>query len=875
MSAWSLDEKQFREEVFRAQHNGWDPRRNLFRCVQLPLDVTDAAVITAALKGVRSFVNRNSKTGTNSGPAKVLQGLLGEAEAILTNPARREQHRTEVLASQAELQTMLRAELGGLQAVPPTAVTAFAAARQKYYARDDVVDALAAIGCQIRKPVELPPYGRPPTTWRSVQHEVTFLGLPTLRAYLQKHFGVVAGVTVEQLLDYRDKLQSTASGEVLTAEMSVVSNLQKWVAAGELVELLRSELLRELAAEASMGGERLTAALNVPGTDRYLAELGLPRAEEVAYALLCAIRYPAEPTETWQSTYREARSNRDLRTARDVLVANRPSLDKQFSKELDALTADLAEIDAMLERARSLEGTDVEAAAEEYVRAGQRCRDPEVVSALRRCRPAEPARASASVSGDTVTVGWVPSTARAGDITYRVVRHVAGGGAGDGATLGTGLTGLTVIDSAAPAGVAVTYSVWTVRNDEASQVPRTTQPVAVLRSARNLELLPGENVVEVRWDLPEAASAARVTRRTDGEPSGTQRRIDGSSVRDTDVRMGVTYEYVVESEYRLAGGSVGHGPPVAGRIRPQELPQPVRDLASVVEDDSILLSWTAPPRGEVEVRVLDAAPDVRPGQVVRSAAAGRLGSRVRAIGAAHEGQLRMVLPTDGRRHWLLPLTVADGVAVVGVAVEYDSRLPAVTELRADQLGNQVQLRWCWPPRVSEVLVLSRADVPPTGPDDANAVRRRLTHALYQRSGAIVAATGANHWIGVCVTAFTDGAPVYGPMATVSASVPRELTYEIQRVGGFRKRHLRRLVVTADGAGAVGGVRVVARPRIPPLTPQDGVELASFPAPATGMTTLTGEFSLTERGRPLFLRAFPADADGVVLVPIHPMQLRID
>jgi hypothetical protein len=174
-----------------------------------------------------------------------------------------------------------------------------------------------------------------------------------------------------------------------------------------------------------------------------------------------------------------------------------------------------------------------------------------------------------------------------------------------------------------------------------------------------------------------------------------------------------------------------------------------------------------------------------------------------------------------------------------------------------------------------VLVLSRADAPPTGPDDPNAVRRRLTHALYQRSGATVAATGAGQWIGVCVTAFTDGVPVYGPMVTVSASVPRELTYEIQRVSGFRKRHLRRLVVTADGAGAVGGVRVVARSRIPPLTPQDGVELASFPAPATGMTTLTGEFSLTERGRPLFLRAFPADSDGVVLVPTHPMQLRID
>jgi hypothetical protein len=872
VSGWSLDEKRFREEVFRALDNRWDPRRNLFRCVQLPLDVSDAAVIAASLKGVRSFVNRNSKTGTNSGPARVLQGVLDDAEVILTNPASRARHRTQVLADRAELERTLRAELGGLPAVPPAAVIALAAARQKFFAREDIAIALAAIGCEVRDPVALPPYGRPPTNWRSVQHEVMFLGLPTLGEYLKKRFGVVTAVTPKQLLDYRTKLQSTASGDVLTAEMSIITNVKKWVDDGQLVDLLRADQLRELAAEASMGSDRLSAALKAPGMDRYLADLGLPRADELAYALLCAIRYPTEAATTWQTTYREARTNRDLRTARDVLVANRPALDKQLGKELEALTTEIAEIDAMLERAASLERSDVEAAAELYVRVGQHCRDPAAESALRRCRPAAPARASTSVGGDTVTVEWAPSTARVGDITYRVVRHVEDGGAGDGAVIGTELTGLTVVDSAAPAGIAITYAVWTLRNGEQSQAPCTTQDVAVLRSVQNLELLPGEDVVELRWDLPPGASGARVVRMVDGRPSGATRRIDGRGIRDTDVRTGVTYDYAVESEYRLVGGSVGYGPPVTGRVRPQEPAQPVRDLTPSIEEDAIVLAWTVPPRGEVEVRVLDSVPAARPGQTMTSSAAGRLGSRVRGIGATRAGQLRLALPADGQRHWFLPFTVADGVAVAGVAIEYDSRLPAILELRADQLGNQVQLRWRWPPRVSEVLILSRAGRPPTGPDDPEAVTKRLTHAMYQRSGATVAATGGEQWIGVCVAAFTDGVPVYGPMVTVSASVPPELAYEIQRVNGFRNRHLRRLVVT--GGCIPGGVRVIARTRVPPLSPQDGVELARFPAPTSG-TTLTGEFSLTERARPLFLRVFPAEGDGVVLVPTHPMQLRID
>ncbi len=523
-----------------------------------------------------------------------------------------------------------------------------------------------------------------------------------------------------------------------------------------------------------------------------------------------------------------------------------------------------------------LEQADVEAAAEEYVRILEICRSPEVESALRRCRPAAPPRATATVTGETVTVTWSPSPARAGEITYRVVRHVGDGArVGEGVTLGDGLTALTVLDTAAPAGVALTYAVWTLRGDEPSSSPRTTATIAVLRAVRNLELLPGEQVVEAQWDLPDGATGVRVTRHIDGRPAESPRRVGGGRLRDTDVRVGVTYEYIVESEYRLADGVVQHGPAATARVRPQEPPQPVRDLTSAVEDETLVLAWTAPTRGEVEVRVLDAAPPVRPGQVVGAAAASRLGLPARSVGAAGPGRLRMAVPADGRRHWLLPLTVVDGIAAVGVAVEYDSRLPAVTDLHADQLGNQVQLRWRWPPRVSEVLILTRSGEPPTGPGDPHATRRRLTHAIYHRTGVTVAAAGADLWIGVCVTAFTDGAPVHGPMVTVSASVPRELSYEIQRVSGFRNRHLRRLVVDLDGTTDLGAVCVVARSRLPPLSRDEGVELKSFDAPERGAPTAGGVFELRGRDRPLFLRAFPADGAPVVLVPAHPTQLRID
>ena len=445
--AWSLDEKRFREEVFTAvRDHGWDPRSNLFRCFQLPLDVSDPADVAAAFKAVRAVVNRNSKTGTNAGPAKVLQSVLKEAEAVLTDPARRKQHRAEVLADRTALQAALRDDLGGMPAIPAAALARLVEARQRFHTRDEVAEALAAIGCRVREPVELPSYDRPPTKWKNLQSDIVFLGLPSVHAYLQKHFGSATAVTTQKLLDRQTTIQRTAAGDVLTAEMSVVSNLKTWVADGQLLELLGADLLRRLAAEEGMGSDRLAAAIKAPETAKLLSELGLPAANDVAYALLCARRYPAEAAASWQSDYREARADRDLRAARDILAANRGDLDKQLAAELDALIAEIADVDAALQRARALERDDVEAAAQEYARVLQRCRDPEVDSALRRCRPAAPARASAEVGGESVTVTWTPSTARAGEITYRVMRQVAGGGAGDGMPVGTGLTGLTVVD---------------------------------------------------------------------------------------------------------------------------------------------------------------------------------------------------------------------------------------------------------------------------------------------------------------------------------------------------------------------------------------------------------------------------------------------
>lgn len=879
MATWSFDEERFREEVFQPLDVGWDPRENLFRCYQLPVAVDDIDVIEKALDGVSRHVKRNAIGGSFVGVASTLLVVHKDAVKILGDSGARAQHRQQVLAAQQALQEALRAEMPDAREIPPDVAAAIAARYARRFVRREVEEALEELGCRIRKPADLPVAKLPPD-WRKIQQGLGFLRFSTLGAYLRKCFPAGAGVAQDDLAQRRKELDRTASGDALTAETKILVAVQRWLSKGELRDVLRVEALQELTTEAAMGADHLDAALRTPAMSRYLADLELPAPADLTYALLCRLRYPGAAQSTWKEAYQEARASRDLRTAYDVLAAQQ-ALPSDLVTARNELKADIAQVDRMLARAKMLESQDVEAAAELYVHAARLCHDRDTESALRRCRPAQPPRAVARVDGEQVHIEWEPSTARIGDITYRVIRQVRGRAAGDGAVIATSTPSLAVTDPAAPSGVPVSYAVSTLRNDEPSVRPTTTAPVVVLRAVQDLELLPGDRVVELRWRLPAGATGARVQRSDDDSTrrsteTVTTSRHDGGGFQDTTVRTGVTYRYQVEAEYRLPDGGVRHATGVVGTVRPQEPPQPVRDLALQMSEDSVVLSWTPPPRGEVQLRVLDAAPDVRPEALLALSAAQRLGGPLRALGPSEPGTLRTAVPADGRRHWLLPLTTVDNVAVVGHPVEYDSRLPVITDLRAERLGSQVRLTWRWPPRAVEVRVSTKEGGPPAGPDDSGATSWRVTHAKYAQVGCHTPVTGGDCWFGVCVTAFTEGVPVFGPMATVRMNTPLEARYEITRVGRLRYRDHRHLSVTS-GSGQLPAVQVVARVKLPPLEPGDGVEVARFPAPGSGATSLTGEFVLPTNERPLYLRVFPLNgAPGrIVLVPTNPAQLRID
>lgn len=868
MASWSLDKARYVEEVFLPVAQGWDASGDLFRTYQLPLDVGDDAVVRLAVDGVGRHVNQNLLGGVHSGAAKLLSTLHGREKETLLDPRRRAAHRQAVQEARKVLLDAAREESAGAKVVPPAAVAAVTSRYKGRFVSREVEQAFRDVGVQVREPVELD-VPAPPSTWGEIRLALRTIGQRSLGAYLRSpERGLGAIPTADQLKERARTIQASLHGEELTAEEKVLTALRRWVNSAELKGFLRLDTVEELS---TMSAAELEDALRPAAVRRYLADLDLPRAEELSYALVCRTRYAALSSTGWSAGVDAALASRDLRGAHDLLAA-RTGLPTEQATRLLSLTMQLTRIDAELARARALEGTDPESAAEVYSTVLRECRDPEAMSGLRRCRPAAPPRVTAHIDGHTVRIEWAAAPARVGEITYRVVRR-APGRAGDGRVLAESTSELSLVDTAPPSAVPVTYAVSTLRDGEPSAQAAVSAAVAVLAPVSGLELLPGDGVVEVGWVLPDGADGVRVHRGEEGSPTVSTSAHDGSGYRDVGVRTGVTYTYRVEARYRLDSGEA-HAEAVTGRVRPQQPPRPVHDLRCEPTEDELLIRWTPPPEGDVRVVLLTAPPAEAAGRLLPLSRAERLGTPIRGRTALGPGMLRAPLPPGGRRVWLLPLTVVGDIAVVGSATEYNSGLPAVAGLRVVPRGTKARLTWTWPAQASEARVYRRPDAPASGPADPQAVSERITHAAYQQEGCALPAPPGEQWYSVAIITVVGGEELSGPLRHAVLSAPREIGYEICRVPGWRNRGLRRLVVSAPD-GRLPSVEVRGQVGLPPLDPADGEQLVRVDAPAGTDTTLTADFPVTVRGRPLHLRAFPVDNPGAVLVPTLPAQLRID
>jgi hypothetical protein len=894
MAASSFDEKLFETEVLKPVTRGWTPGQNLFRCYLLPLDCDDSTVIEAAGRDTLKCINKNSSRGHNTDAANLLKALHRTSLATLLDPARRSAHRREVLEGRAELAHAIQGEAGDLRALPPAMVSRLVTQLGERFTAREIEFVLREQNIAVRAPVTLEKIRPLPTTWSEVRSALGVFGHASLLAFLLAAPPAPPGAqparplglspTADVLRRRKNEIHSRAKGAELTAESKVVAQVEKWAAAGQLVAVVAAELVTDLRRAAPLGSRAIRATLERAALRTGLDQLGLPASpDDLVYAVLCEQRYGAGPAApSWREEYESARRAGDARAALRMLSA-RDGLGPDDTRARAALTAAVAAIDKDLARAAALRGRDPEAAAEIFARLA-RDGDATARDGLRGCPPPPPGRASARPDGDGVVVSWAPSDARVGPVTYRVVRGTGAAGSwAGGARIADETEDTEVVDTDPPAGQPLTYVVYATRHGTPSRDGAAAAPVTILPDPTELTLIGGEGCIDGRWRLPAGARAAQVTRwpadragaRGD---AGTPVASGGRDFHDTAVVPGTLYVYRVRAGYPAGDGSYRFSDGVCSRLRTTIRPSGVGDLAVSADGDELALSWSPPPVGRVEIRLLTEAPPHRPGQVVGLAELDRHGRRL-PCREASAGRGRVTVRSDGREYWLVPVTVHEEQAALGTAVWVDPRLPSVRDLRAVRMGTSVRLSWIWPAGAAEVAVAVRRGPPSGGAATGrDAARRIVTQAEFESRGVEFALPPGEHWFTARATALVDGKRLSGPPATARERGVGRAFYEVRRAGSRRSGRFQLSVVADERGCRLPDIVLVGRPRVAPLEAADGQEVARFHLDGDDAdpSRLVREFSLERARLPLILRAFPVDCpgDAVELVPRDPTQLSV-
>jgi len=859
--SWSLDAERFTEEVLRPAHEGWEPRQDWFRVYQLPLDVADEATVQQALVGVKKYL---AKARAYARGRDLLQLRHAEGVALLGNRAARSAHAAAITARRAKLSSDVRGLLAGGPAVPPASVARFATSSRYQHTVAEVGEAVAAAGGAVREPVALPATAEPPR-WTEILGHLTVLAPPgaplSLWEYLESVPDCDPPHAPAAALAKRARDLRTGLGKQRTAEEGLLAWLKERNASGGPVAALRHEVLDAVARAALAGYPDAEGAAR--GLQRRLAAVGLPGdPAAVAYAIWCRERLGGQQPEVpaWEAAADAAIADRNPRAA--LVLLDRPDLSPARKKLAAQVRTQVEKLDVQLAEARALERKDPEAAAQRYLDVLRSVNDEEARSGLDRCPPSPATALTAACVADGVLVTWNPSPARAGRITYRVVRTTGRPpiGADDGSTVADGTTSPRLVDPDPPTGTDVHYGVVTQRDGRAAGEIAVSAPLRLLGEVRSAALVADPDAIRGRWQAPPGAVGVEVTRSGGGRRQGIS-DVTSTSFRDPDAETGVDHEYTVRALYPGPGGERLRSDGVVLRGRREPLPRAVSSFAVRQEEDgSLVLTWSPPPTGAVEIRMTETAP-VTADPVVRVE-----DLEVRTVldvrsGSPAAGRVRVALPGRVRTCWLVPVTVLGPLAAPGAAVRVDRALPGVRQLRAENLGRVVRLSWEWPGEVHEVVLLHRPGSPPTGADDAAATRRLVTRSGYDSDGVRVENVDVDHWFAVVSTTVERGRRSYGPIQTVRATGRREATYSIRRRNWFAR--LDRVVdVTWDHPDPLPELQIVVRDNLRPRRPGDGRTIARVdagPAPRRVELRLPSDV-----GRP-FLNVFSADP-SVVVVP---------
>lgn len=593
--------------------------------------------------------------------------------------------------------------------------------------------------------------------------------------------------------------------------------------------------------------ERLIEAGDLTGAAGPLQEAGtlwpLPEGgtDEIAVRIRAVSARRAKLLAGHQQTLREIadlRAARRLRALEAVLLATDPAFPDRAGLIADVQDR-LAAVDAVHAQSRRPD-VSADRRAELLAEVVAACADhPEAAAELRQLPPRPPAALTARIHDDTtVRLRWRPS-ATVG-VRYVVLRK-AGGRSPRGPFDGTRVATVTTSDyedTSPERGVALRYAVFVERDGVASQAGTVSTGTVFLTD----DVVIGSRTVrdgetELGWQLPPHARGVTIHRTAgvDGVPTPVT-PTSPTSLRDRDVRNGVSYSYLIRAIFTDEDGVQRLAPGTSVSLTPNPPPQPVGSLLVATRSSEFGLTfsyrdlefrWKEPGRGSVALVQTDRHPiPLTAGDRVDARDLDRYGIVLR--GPAPLG----VSVLNPGLYAFIPVTEVDGLGHVGRPRFYAAAEEAGRPRAVLLDSRQLEVSWDWPEGCRSALLTCSAG---GRPDDELAPDTAATPTRVDRSGASAA---GRHTLTV-----PPGLPVDDLVVAIYALAERDA--QVYATSGVRVRPrppTATLSYTVSGARRKGRVQarvsapvdlpelvVVLGSSVPPVTADDGQELYRRPA----------------------------------------------
>lgn len=491
----------------------------------------------------------------------------------------------------------------------------------------------------------------------------------------------------------------------------------------------------------------------------------------------------------------------------------------------------IAHTEERLKLARAATGDE---AVQLYVEILADCADCEPArEALERIPPSAPGELTIRQSNQVVNLEWTPSPSDS--VRYTVVRkaHSRPVSVNDGTVLAT-VAGIRYDDTSPVVGVPLYYGVYADRggvpSDDASF---SKNPVLLVRGVSNLTAQVNDQEVYLSWEAPESVEAVLVVRSGAGNPRSPKEgeavhTLDKTQVIDKDLQNGKTYYYGVFCQYVDHKGQIITSPGAFVSATPQVPPSPITEMQIEVvktgAEHELLLSWEPPEKGQVVVVSTTRPPSFDVGWVVDEQTLSSEGEII----YGGPGEIGTVVEA-ARIVYFTPVVLFGGMAYIGKTVDYAS-LEDVSNVRVQNLGAELQLRWEWPRNCQKVIVAYSHSEYPTARDDTlrDVVRIELTKAQYDLRGyhAIPDPKRRDYYVVVFAVISQGGTELLasGRESRLKISLSSSMTvqYEINR----RRRMLVGrgelvLTVNVEGEGHLPGMVLVRKQTALPLTRSDG------------------------------------------------------